>query len=102
MGTLTFPKAVIKRLRNTERSSRVLQMDFTPIAGKYSYPLKTKELMFSFLYSCFPETWKKNVFFYICMEDPILWEKCLNYSFKDNNQFETAMKTAYLNKINNF
>ena len=101
MGTLTFPKAVIKRLRNSFRSSKVLQMQFTPIAGKYSYPLSVKEEMFSFLYSCFPENWKNKVFFYICMEDPILWKKCLNFEYKDNDEFEMAMKNSYLTKINN-
>lgn len=99
MGTLTFPKPVIQRLRASERESRILEMEMAGIAGKYSYPIETKKKMFSMLYSSFPQNWKKNVFFYLCMEDPSLWKPCLGYEYESNAAFDDAMKKSYLNKI---
>lgn len=100
MGTLTFPKPVINRLRNSQRESRILQMPLVPIAGKYSYPLSIKKEMFSTLYSFFPQEYKDKCFFYICMEDPSLWLDCFGYEYHSNAEFEQSMKSSYLSKIN--
>ncbi|HCU29384.1 MAG TPA: DNA photolyase, partial [Sphaerochaeta sp.] len=65
-------------------------------AGKYTYPLEVKEQMFSFAYSQFPASWKQgSPFFYLCMEDPGLWEPVFGYSYEDDKAFEEAMKTSY-------
>ena len=41
-----------------------------------------------------------NVFFYLCMENQRLWKPVLGYEYASNAEFEAAMKTAYLAKIN--
>ena len=51
LGTLTFTKAVLRTLRSQGRESRILDMELTGAAGKYSYPLATKQEMFSHAYS---------------------------------------------------
>ena len=99
IGTLTFTKENLKTLRSSGRPTRVTQMPLAPIAGKYSYDLETKRKMFSHLYSCFPQDWKDKVFFYLCMEDPSLWEPCLGRSYPCNADFEADMKRHYLEKV---
>ena len=99
IGTLTFTKENLKTLRSSGRPTRVTQMPLAPIAGKYSYDLGTKRKMFSHLYSCFPQDWKDKVFFYLCMEDPSLWEPCLGRSYPCNADFEADMKRHYLEKV---
>ncbi len=99
MGTLTFTKAVIERLREEGRKSKVLEMELVKTAGKYSYPLEKKEEMFSSLYSYFPSSFKERVFFYLCMEDPSLWHLCLGREYKCDKDFELDMKKAYFSKL---
>lgn len=99
MGTLTFTKQNLRTLRESGRPTRVTQMALESIAGKYSYDLETKRRMFSHVYSAFPNDWKDNVFFYLCMEDPSLWEPCLGRSYSCNADFEADMKRHYLAKV---
>ena len=100
LGTLTFTKAVLRTLRSQGRESRILDMELTGAAGKYSYPLATKQEMFSHAYSCFPESWKQQgPFFYLCMEDPSLWEPTFGYSYPNDSSFEEAMKKAYQKRV---
>ena len=99
IGTLTFTKQNLRALRESGRPTRVTQMPLTPIAGKYSYDLETKRKMFRFVYDSFPQDWKDNVFFYLCMEDPSLWEPCLGRSYACNADFEADMKRHYLAKV---
>jgi spore photoproduct lyase len=100
-GTLTFTKEVIKQLRGSDLHSRILQMELSETFGKYSYPLSLKEELFSYLYALFPPHWKEKggPFFYLCMEDPQLWEPVFGYAYPDNTTFEAAMKRGYLAKI---
>lgn len=100
IGTLTFTKAVIKRLREMGAESKVLEMELVDAAGKYSYPLDKKEKMFKHIYSSFPKEYKDNIFFYLCMEDPSLWMKCLGREYSCDKEFEMDMKRFYLSKIN--
>ena len=100
IGTLTFTKAVIKRLREMGAESKVLEMELVDAAGKYSYPLDKKEKMFRHIYSSFPKEYKDNIFFYLCMEDPSLWMKCLGREYSCDKDFEMDMKKFYLSKIN--
>ena len=99
IGTLTFTKQNLRALRESGRPTRVTQMPLSPIAGKFSYDLETKKKMFSYLYNCFPQDWKDKVFFYLCMEDPSLWEPCLGRSYSCNADFEADMKRHYFAKL---
>ncbi len=100
LGTLTFIKPVIKQLRRNPLKSKILQMPLEDAAGKLSYPLATKRLMFQTAYKSFSKTWKEKVFFYMCMEDPRLWNDVFGYQYDTNEDFEQAMKTSYIKKIN--
>ena len=99
IGTLTFTKQNLKALRESGRPTMVTQMPLSPRAGKFSYAPDTKQQLFSMLYSYFPKKWKDKVFFYLCMEDPSLWEPCLGRSYKCNADFEADMKRSYIKKV---
>ena len=101
IGTLTFTKAVLKRLREAREESRVLEMELEKTAGKYSYPQDKKKEMFSHVYGEFSEEWHKNVFFYLCMEDPTLWKPVHGREYSSDKEFEMDMKKSYFDKINN-
>jgi len=100
MGTLTFIKPVIKKLRERELKSKILQMPFENINGKQSYPIETKIEMFKTLYDTF-EPWHKDVYFYLCMEAHSLWKDVFGYEYSSNNQMEDFMKMSYMEKIEN-
>jgi len=68
--------------------------------GKQSYPDEIKLSLFSHVYNSFPESWKKDVFYYLCMENHRLWKPVFGYEYESNSEFETAMKNSYLDKIN--
>ncbi len=97
-GTLTFIKPVIKKMRTRAIKSKILQMPFSLINGKYSYPLEIKKELFSYAYNSF-KSWHSKVFFYLCMEDISLWPEIFGFSYKNNDEFEKAMINAYKNKI---
>ena len=100
LGTLTFTKAVLRTLRSQGLESRILDMELTSAAGKFSYPLTTKQEMFSHAYSCFPEEWKQGgPFFYLCMEDPSLWQPTFGYTYPNDRSFEQAMKMTYQERV---
>ena len=98
IGTLTFTKSVLKRLRMQGEESRILEMELAPAAGKFSYPLDIKRRMFSHVYSAFPESIRNGVFFYLCMEDPSLWKPVLGREYSCDREFEADMKKNYLSK----
>ena len=98
IGTLTFTKSVLKRLRMQGEESRILEMELAPAAGKFSYPLDIKRRMFSHVYSAFPENIRNGVFFYLCMEDPSLWKPVLGREYSCDREFEADMKRNYLSK----
>ncbi|NKB76803.1 MAG: hypothetical protein GKR96_07065 [Gammaproteobacteria bacterium] len=99
MGTLTYTKSVMKTIRQRDLTSKILQMPMDEIAGKYSYPLDIKLAMFKQVYGSLKH-WHSDVFFYLCMEAQSLWEPVFGYDYDDNLTFESAMKSAYLSKIN--
>lgn len=99
IGTLIFTKQNLRNLRESKRPTRVTQMPLEPIAGKYSYPFEVKKEMFSYVYSLFPQDWKDQVFFYLCMEDKNLWKPCLQREYQSNEDFEKDMKKFYLTKV---
>ncbi|MDA3052032.1 hypothetical protein OFO01_00995 [Campylobacter sp. JMF_01 NE2] len=97
-GTLTFIKPVIKKLRARGLESKILQMPFSQANGKISYPKNIKLEMFKFAYSSL-RAWHEEVFFYLCMEDEALWGEVFGREFASNDEFERAMKEAYMRKI---
>jgi len=100
MGTLTFIKPVIKKLRERDFKSKILQMPLVDASGKFSYPLDTKQEMFKTLYDAF-EPWHKKVYFYLCMEDHSLWKKVFGFEYNSNEEMEKDMINSYNNKILN-
>ena len=100
MGTLTFIKPVIKKLRERDFKSKILQMPLVDASGKFSYPLDTKLEMFKTLYDAF-EPWHKKVYFYLCMEDHSLWKKVFGFEYNSNEEMEKDMINSYNNKILN-
>ncbi|MCG8486400.1 MAG: hypothetical protein MI756_02935 [Chromatiales bacterium] len=100
LGTLTYIKPVIKKLRARKGfQSKILQMPWVESDGKLSYPKVTKQEMFSFAYQSL-QPWHEQVFFYLCMENHDLWQPVFGYEYPTNQAFEAAMKSAYLGKIN--
>jgi spore photoproduct lyase len=100
LGTLTFIKPVIQKLRDRNFKTKILQMPMVDASGKQSYPLDIKKEMFSHAYKTF-EPWHKDVYFYMCMEDHSLWKDVFGYEYSSNYQMEEMMKISYLSKINN-
>jgi spore photoproduct lyase len=98
LGTLTFIKPVIKKIRSRDFKSRILQIPMENASGKLSYPLEIKEKMFSFAYQSLKE-WHKDVYFYMCMEDKSLWKKVFGYEYPTNESFEMDMKLNYMKKV---
>lgn len=99
MGTLTFIKPVIKQMRVQGRSTKTTEIPLSDAAGKLSYPFDIKKEIFSHVYSSFNESWRNHVYFYLCMEDPELWEPVFGYSHEDNDAFEDDMKHSYMKKV---
>lgn len=100
LGTLTFIRSVIKQLRSHMRKTAILRMPMEEIGGKMSYPFAIKKDLFTNVYESFPQSWKDEVFFYMCMEDIRLWEPVFGRSYTDNEAFEEDMLARYKEKIN--
>ena len=98
LGTLTFTKSVIRRIRNGGLQTRILQMPLTESDGKLSYPKEIKLRMFSHAYRSL-SAWHDRVFFYLCMENQRLWHPVFGFDYPSNQAFEEAMKASYLAKI---
>jgi spore photoproduct lyase len=99
MGTLTFIKPVIKKLRQRKLKTKITQMPFETINGKQSYNLEQKKEMFKHCYNSF-KPWHNKVYFYMCMEECSLWKSVFGYEYSNNNQFEKSMLENYMSKIN--
>ncbi|MCG8566785.1 MAG: DNA photolyase [Desulfobacterales bacterium] len=99
MGTLTFIKPVMKRIRERMAKTSILQMPMEECAGKLSYPFEIKKQLFSHLYRGFSKAWQDSVFFYMCMEDIALWEPVFGRSYGTNEAFEQDMLQTYMEKI---
>jgi spore photoproduct lyase len=99
LGTLTYIKPVIRQLRERPGfKSHILQMPMVEADGKLSYPESIKQEMFGFAYRSLA-AWHGRVFFYLCMENPRLWQPVFGYDYPSNQAFEEAMKQSYLEKI---
>jgi spore photoproduct lyase len=98
LGTLTFTKSVIRRIRGGGLRTRILQMPLTESGGKLSYPDEVKLEMFSHAYRSLA-SWHGRVFFYLCMESHRLWRPVFGFEYSSNRVLEEAMKASYLEKI---
>jgi spore photoproduct lyase len=98
LGTLTFIKPVINRIRNRQFTSKILQMPLVDCDGKLSYPDELKIEMFSYAYQKL-KNWHQKVFFYLCMENHRLWQPVFGFGYPSNEAFETAMKQHYMDCI---
>ena len=63
-----------------------------------SYPEEIKREMFTFAYRALAP-WHGEVFFYLCMENPRLWQPVFGFDYPSNQAFEEGMKASYLRKI---
>ena len=98
LGTLTFIKPVIKKIRDRELKSKILQMPLDEAGGKSSYPLDIKLRLFQNAYNNFSREWKEKVFFYLCMEDETLWEPVFGRTYGNNEDFQKDMMDSYFAK----
>ncbi|MFO7751298.1 MAG: radical SAM protein [Desulfobacteraceae bacterium] len=99
IGTLTFIKPVIKRVRERMAKTSILRMPMEECAGKLSYPFEIKKELFSTVYQGFSREWHESVFFYMCMEEIELWEPVFGRSYGSNEAFEEDMIRSYREKI---
>ena len=98
IGTLTFIKSVIKKIRDRDFYSKILQIPMVDADGKLSYPKEIKVEMFKFLYDSLKK-WHKEVYFYMCMENHSLWKDVFGFEYPTNESFEMDMKINYMTKI---
>ena len=90
LGTLTFIKPLIQKLRMSGIDSKVLQIPMDKAAGKKSYPKSTKKKIFQMVWNEF-RPWHGKVFFYMCMEEREIWNAVFGNCYEDNSEFETAL-----------
>ena len=86
LGTLTFIKPVVKKLRSRGLRSKILQMPLAGANGKLSYPPQIKRELFKFAADALLP-WRERVFFYLCMEDASLWREVLGREYESNDAF---------------
>ena len=98
MGTLTFIKPAINKLRSTGLKSKVLQIPMEDAVGKSSYTKEVKKEIFSNVYDEF-SSWHKDLFFYLCMEESSIWEMVFGDYYKSNTDFETALFESVSSKM---
>lgn len=98
MGTLTFIKPAINKLRSTGLKSKVLQIPMEDAVGKSSYTKEVKKEIFSNVYDEF-RSWHKDLFFYLCMEESSIWEMVFGDYYKSNTDFETALFESVSSKM---
>lgn len=99
MGSLTYTKDVMRTIRKRDFKSKILQMPFERVAGKFAYPDEIKISLFKGLYKAL-SLWHDKVFFYLCMEPADLWQPVFDDEpYADNAAFEQAMKTSYMAKV---
>ena len=90
LGTLTFIKPLIQKLRMSGIDSKVLQIPMDKAAGKKSYPKSTKKKIFQMVWNEF-RPWHGKVFFYMCMEEREIWDAVFGNCYENNSEFETAL-----------
>ena len=99
MGTLTFIKPAIKKLRSSGLSSKVLQIPMADAVGKSSYTKEIKKKIFGHVYSQFLD-WHDDVFFYLCMEERSIWDSVFGWAYDNNKEFEETLYDCVTSKMN--
>ncbi|KAA3615967.1 MAG: hypothetical protein DWQ05_09375 [Calditrichaeota bacterium] len=99
MGSVTFIKPVIKKIRNLGLPSKILQMPLVPDPhGKYTYNDDIKVAMFRRQFAAFAQ-WHDKVFFYLCMEKDAIWQRTFGSAYATNAEFEEDMLQSCFRKI---
>lgn len=98
LGTLTYIKPVLKKIRERDFHSAILRMPMEEIAGKFSYPPEQKEELFRLALDELA-AWQEEVYCYLCMEDKALWPRLFGKSYRDNEAFEKDMLDSYFRKL---
>ena len=98
MGTLTFIKPAIQKLRSSGLSSKELQIPMADAVGKSSYTREIKAEIFNQVYSQFHH-WHDRVFFYLCMEESAVWESVFGEYYSSNTEFENALFESVHSKM---
>ncbi len=99
MGSVTFIKPVLKKIRKMGNATRIAQMPMIPDPhGKLTYPDRIKTTMFRSHYQNLAP-WHDRVFFYLCMEKKEIWTPSLGFVFPDNDTFESAFLSHCFSKI---
>ncbi len=99
LGTLTFTRPVIRRIRERGDPTQILKLPLVEADGKLSYPDPLKLALFTHAWERFAPDWREQVFFYLCMENPRFWKPVFGFEYHSNEAFEAAMKQSYRNKI---
>jgi len=98
-GSLTFSKPVIKKIRQYNINSKMLQMPMVGNPeGKQTYPHALKEKMFKLAYENFKE-WQDKVYFFLCMEEYSLWDSTFGHKYTSNEEFEEDFMKQVFKKI---
>lgn len=98
-GSITFIKPVIKKIRERNMGSRILQMEFEKAPkGKLTYPEEVKLKMFHFMNNAFKD-WKESVFFYLCMEKALFWDEVFGFHYAKNQDFADAFEASISTKV---
>ena len=99
LGTITFIKPVMQKIREMGNSSKILQMDFAQDPkGKLTYPDEIKVLLFNHMLKAL-SPWKEKVFMYLCMEKASIWQQTLGYAYPTNEDFERVFGRAVMSKV---
>ncbi len=96
-GSLTFIKPVIKKIREKNIKTKILQMQTAlDPNGKITYPKDLKIKLYKNLFSEF-EDWKDKTYFYLCMETADIWQEVFGFSYKNNEEFSKDFEKKTLN-----
>ena len=87
---------MIKEIRRRGEPTRILQTELVKDPhGKLTYPDDLKVEMFSTMYRALAP-WRRQVFMYLCMEKPAIWDRAFGWRFASNEQFEQAFAAGTL------
>ena len=97
-GTVTLIKPVIRKIRQLGNQTKILQAPLSKDPkGKYTYPDRLKIKLFSHMLQQF-SSWREQVFFYLCMEKPAIWQQTFGFSYPSNEDFERAFGRQVMKK----
>ena len=99
LGSVTFIKPAMQKIRASGQATKTLQMELVPAGkGKFSYPDQIKIEQFQKVYHTL-QPWHDKVYMYICMEKALIWEKVFGSVYPDNYTFEQDFIHAMRSKL---